>query len=166
MKKHLLPLFLLLFVVGIGGCAKEQDKNSKEETSGLEQVIDAARYKLYPTQNMWTFIKLDTQTGQMWQVQYSLDENNPRVEYDLNNNVLMPQAKKINGRFELQPTQNIFNFILLDRIDGKLWQVQWSLDEEKAGCHAHRKTRVNINSETIKASRKLYRAFKMPQSFF
>ena len=34
------------------------------------------------------------------------------------------------GRFELYSTQNIYNFILLDRIDGKVWQVQWPFDEE------------------------------------
>lgn len=32
-------------------------------------------------------------------------------------------------RFKLFPTQNIYNFILLDKIDGKTWQVQWSFDE-------------------------------------
>lgn len=32
-------------------------------------------------------------------------------------------------RFKLFPTQNIYNFILLDRIDGKTWQVQWAFEE-------------------------------------
>lgn len=79
---------------------------------------------------MWTFIKLDTQTGQMWQVQYSIKGDEGRFEYDLNPNPLITTGKKVNGRFELYSTQNIYNFILLDKIDGKVWQVQWSFDEE------------------------------------
>ena len=79
---------------------------------------------------MWTFIKLDTQTGQMWQVQYSWTSEKERFEYDLNSQPLVTNGKKVNGRFELYPTQNIYNFILLDRIDGQVWQVQWSFDAE------------------------------------
>ena len=79
---------------------------------------------------MWTFIKLDTQTGQMWQLQYSVNDDKGRFEYDLNPNALVVNDKKVNGRFELYPTQNIYNFILLDKIDGKAWQVQWSFDEK------------------------------------
>ena len=35
----------------------------------------AERYKLYPTENMWTFLKLDTKTGRVWQVQYAINSN-------------------------------------------------------------------------------------------
>lgn len=40
---------------------------------------------------------------------------------------------KENGRFTLYPTNNIYNFILLDQIDGRMWQVQWSLKEKNRG---------------------------------
>lgn len=80
----------------------------------------AVRFKLFSTQNIWTFLKLDTQTGQIWQVQYSVDEDKGRLEYDLNLNTLINGQKRINGRFELYPTQNIYNF---DQVDGKMWQV-------------------------------------------
>ena len=33
----------------------------------------APAYKLYPTDNMWTFIELETTTGRMWQVHYSVE---------------------------------------------------------------------------------------------
>ena len=36
-----------------------------------------------------------------------------------------------NGRFFLYPTQNMYNFILLDQVDGRTWQVQWSTEESK-----------------------------------
>ena len=35
-----------------------------------------------------------------------------------------------NGRFFLYPTQNVWNFILLDQLDGRVWQVQWSIEEK------------------------------------
>ena len=33
------------------------------------------------------------------------------------------------GRFFLYPTENIYNFILLDQIDGRAWQVQWNIEK-------------------------------------
>ena len=36
-----------------------------------------------------------------------------------------------NGRFKLYPTDNSYNFIMVDVIDGRTWQVQWSIDEDK-----------------------------------
>ena len=130
MKRFVLPLLPLLLAL-MSGCTGSEPKSVlKEETKEqLIQTYSVERYKLFPTQNMWTFIKLDTQTGQMWQVQYSVKGDDGRLEYDLNPNPLIDTGKKVNGRFELHSTQNIYNFILLDRIDGKIWQVQWSFDE-------------------------------------
>ena len=36
-----------------------------------------------------------------------------------------------NGRFKLYPTGNMYNFIMVDVIDGRTWQVQWNTDENK-----------------------------------
>ena len=36
-----------------------------------------------------------------------------------------------NGRFKLYPTGNMYNFIMVDVIDGRTWQVQWHHDEDK-----------------------------------
>ncbi len=129
-KFVLLFMSLTLLVIG-GGCANSaRESRTKEDAqTQIVQTFDVARYKLFPTQNMWTFLKLDTQTGQMWQVQYSVNDDKERFEYDLNPNPLITNAKMVNGRFELYPTSNIYNFILLDQIDGKSWQVQWSFDE-------------------------------------
>ena len=121
-----------MFPFLVGGCSDNAPK-TETKTEAQEQLVQTytvERYKLFPTQNMWTFIKLDTQTGQMWQLQYSINDEKGRFEYDLNPNALIVNGKKINGRFELYPTQNIYNFILLDKINGKTWQVQWSFDEE------------------------------------
>ena len=130
--KNLVLFFWLFPLFVTGGCTGNAPKmeTKAEVQDQLVQAYSVERYKLFPTQNMWTFIKLDTQTGKMWLLQYSVNDNEERFEYDLNPDALVVNGKKVNGRFELYPTQNIYNFILLDQIDGKTWQVQWSFDEE------------------------------------
>ena len=90
------------------------------------------RYKLFETKNMWTFIQLDTATGLMWQVQYDIQGDNRGVVV-LSDQDLTNGAKKVHGRFTLYEPQNIYNFILLDQIDGSTWQVQWSIESDKKG---------------------------------
>ena len=85
-------------------------------------------YRLFSTQNKWTYIKLNTRNGQMWQVQYSLEDNNFEVPLSLITRVSKEEEK--NGRFFLYPSQNIWNFILLDQLDGRVWQVQWSTEQK------------------------------------
>ena len=36
-----------------------------------------------------------------------------------------------NGRFKLYPTDNSYNFIMVDVINGRTWQVQWNIDDDK-----------------------------------
>ena len=36
-----------------------------------------------------------------------------------------------NGRFKLYPTDNRYNFIMVDVINGRTWQVQWNIDDDK-----------------------------------
>jgi hypothetical protein len=97
--------------------------------SSAEQTIMAVPFRLFPTQNMWNFIKLDTRNGKMWQVQYSMKKDS-RFETHLNLRSLVHKEKEVINRFTLYPTQNIYTFILLDQIDGKTWQVQWSIEPE------------------------------------
>ena len=120
-------LFLLPFYISEGCATKEPEPEVQEQ---FFEPVAEERFKLVPTQNMWTFIKLDTQTGQMRLLQFSLENAESRFEYDLNPDVLVSDTEAISGRFELYPTQNIYNFILLDRTDGRTWQVQWSFDKQ------------------------------------
>ena len=39
-----------------------------------------------------------------------------------------------NGRFKLYPTENTCNFIMVDVINGRTWQVQWNIDYDKRLC--------------------------------
>ena len=84
-------------------------------------------YRLFATRNMYTFIKLNTRNGLMWQVQWGT-ESKYQLEYTLSNISRVNKEEERNGRFFLYPTTNIYNFILLDQIDGRAWQVQWSTE--------------------------------------
>lgn len=85
-------------------------------------------YRLFSTRNMYTFIKLNTKNGQMWQVQWDTKSN--QLETPLSLITLVTKEEEKNGRFFLYPTTNIYNFILLDQIDGRVWQVQWNIEEK------------------------------------
>ena len=106
---------------------------------GMGQTIDfpateysqdpKANFRLYKTKNMYNFIKLDTRTGQMELVQWSLEGN--RMSYRLSNEILTSSfEEQIPGRFTLYATTNMYQFILLDQIDGRTWHVQWGADKE------------------------------------
>ena len=93
----------------------------------LQQLREPC-FELYPTQNTWTFIKLDTRTGKLWHVQYSVESTSNAFQYELDTSDRVYDENYICGRFTLYPTNNRWTFILLDRIDGRCWQVQWSQD--------------------------------------
>ena len=87
-------------------------------------------YRLFSTRNTYTFIKLNTRNGQMWQVQWGT-ESKYRFETTLSDISRVNKDEEKNGRFFLYPTTNIYNFILVDQLDGRVWQVQWSLEEKE-----------------------------------
>ncbi len=127
MKNILLFTFILLVTMASFGQIQEDDKIESTQKRHL-----AVKYRLFPTQNMWTFIKLNTRNGKMWQVQFDVQENN-RFETYLNLLPLASKEKEIDDRFTLYPTQNIHTFILLDQIDGRIWQTQWSMEPDYRG---------------------------------
>jgi len=87
-------------------------------------------YRLFSTKNMYTFIKLNTRNGQMFQVQWGT-ESKYRFETTLSDISRVNKDEEKNGRFFLYPTTNTYNFILLDQINGRAWQVQWGKEEER-----------------------------------
>lgn len=127
MRKILFVLFLMFSAFNISA-------GSDTSFAVVQNSANSnAKYILYPTTNMWAFLKLDTSTGIITQVHYSVGEDN-RVEVNLNPYSLLGYNETpVNGRFALYPTQNIFNFILLDTKSGQTWQVQWSNDSENRG---------------------------------
>lgn len=127
MKTKLITLItLLLFTFS----ANSQEKQNV--TVEPKQVSENSVYKLYPTPNMYTFIKLNTRNGQMWQVQWGL-EDKYRFETILSETPRVYIDEEKNGRFILYSTTNTYNLLLLDQIDGRVWQVQWSLEADSRG---------------------------------
>lgn len=129
MKRFIISLIVVLMTI----TSFAQVKNTESTSNGNTQNnlnYGIVSYRLFPTQNMWTFIKLNTRNGRMWQVQYDVKESN-RFETNLNFVALVTKEEEHNDRFTLYPTQNIYTFILLDQLDGRTWQVQWSIEPEK-----------------------------------
>lgn len=106
-----------------------QTKTKPKVVDNVKEIL-GSNFRLFPTTNMWTFIKLDTRNGMMWQVQYSLNSEG-RMVTSLNLEPLISLDKEVKDRFTLYPTQNMYNFILLDQISGKTWQVQWSTETNR-----------------------------------
>ena len=127
MKKLTLLLFLLL-----GSISLHAQTKTKPNVVDNVKEIQGANFRLFPTTNMWTFIKLDTRNGLLWQVQYSLNPENRMVTY-LNLDRLASVNEEVKDRFTLYPTQNMYNFILLDQVNGKTWQVQWATEYANRG---------------------------------
>ena len=89
------------------------------------------RYKLYQTENIYTLLQLDTKTGKIEQVQWSLDSDKEGT-MTINNDDLSWGYGYGSGSFELYPTQNMYQFILIDKTDGRKWHVQWGTGGEKS----------------------------------
>ena len=91
---------------------------------------DIERFKLYPTENMWTFLELDTATGLVWQVQYSVNDDSKRFKTVLND-IVLNDSEQVNGRWKLYPTQNMYQFLLVDVMGGAVIQIQWSTEDNR-----------------------------------
>ncbi len=128
MKIQAFLISILLFLFSINSFAQYQLNQSNFEIN--ENDSNSTIYKLFPTKNFWTFIKLDTRNGKMWQVHFTLDEDGTSGEVPINLIPLVISRNEIKGRFTLYPTENIYNFLLLDQIDGYVYQVQWSFEEK------------------------------------
>ena len=90
------------------------------------------RYKMYKTDNTYILLKLDTATGRVWMVQYGMGKDTPRMEVAIDDTSLLWGFETItNGRYELYPTNNMYNFILIDTQIGTTYQVQWHTDEDR-----------------------------------
>ena len=83
---------------------------------------EANRFKIYPTENIYILIKLDTQTGKLELIQWSL-KSKDEFSATLNNDDLSWYSGL--NSFELYPTKNMYQFILLDKATGRNWHVQW-----------------------------------------
>lgn len=141
--KRLFVLFVALFAIGFSAKAQEQKKETliltPKDSLFLRYMDDIARsvsnntprYKLYKTENIYNLIMLDTATGQVWQVQYGMNDAAEAMAVPIDKEPLIQETQSRNGRFELYPTKNTYTFILLDTKYGFPYQVQWNTDPQK-----------------------------------
>lgn len=123
MKKFLfLSAFLLLFSAAFAQSVSSDDVRRFSVTQETN-----VPFRLYPTSNNWNFLKLDTRTGQIWAVQYSVDKKLRSFEWTIDDTRIESDTSANIGRFTLYPTNNFYNFILLDQFNGRTWQVQFSV---------------------------------------
>ena len=94
---------------------------------GNYQSPTPAKYRLYPTSNIFTFLRLNTTNGFIDVVQYSTKDN--AMIYGLSTYPLVDNGTI--DRFTIYPTLNMWTFLLLDQVEGNTYQVQWSTDAEK-----------------------------------
>ena len=108
MKTKAVTISLLLFsFVCLTSCNNTGGKLEELEKQVNKIALNTANadpiYRLYPTRNMWNFLKLDTRNGKISMVQFSVEDNEKQFEYELSNKALCENTAS--GRFMLQPTR-------------------------------------------------------------
>jgi len=145
MKKVLFTVSIMLGVTSVFAQTKQKtvlndstlvriDSLLRVNNAWLEHIeLDLSlkqRYKLYQTDNIYTFLQLDTKTGMIEQVQWSLDSDN-EGSVSINIEDLTYGLGCGSGSFELYPTKNMYQYLLLDKTTGRKWHVQWGLESSK-----------------------------------
>ena len=99
----------------------------------LEQIeMDLSlknRYKLYQTEDMNTLLELDTKTGVVKQIHWSLKADEEKT-YFINANDLFKENNIGPGVFDLYATKNMYQFILINKMNGTKWHIQWGDDND------------------------------------
>lgn len=128
MKRHIL---LLLVALALPAASFGQERSVKLDTDPAQRLD--VRFRLFKTDNMWTFLLLDTRLGLVYQVQYSVDDKKGgRWILPLNEQPLVDSQDGKDGRFTLYRTENIWNFLLLDQDNGRTWQCQFTVSDKGA----------------------------------
>ena len=149
-------VFFLLLISTININAQTAKTNSNARSVKYEQKVDSllsqidtllminnqllehleinsslkGRYKLYQTENIYTLLQFDTKTGMIEQVQWTLDSDN-EGSVSINSDDLTYGLGYGSGSFELYPTKNMYQFILINKTTGQKWHVQWGMESSK-----------------------------------
>ena len=82
------------------------------------------RFQMFATQNMWTFILLDSYNGKLWQVQYSSQDLDNLMCIPINEYELVSDNEKC--IFSIQPLTSMYQYYLINDYTGDMWKFQWS----------------------------------------
>ncbi|MBR4564150.1 MAG: hypothetical protein IKO26_06850 [Paludibacteraceae bacterium] len=120
--------FFVVVVIATNLIAQEQIQFNAVN----HETNTALRYKLYPTFNMWTYLKLDTQTGRVTMLQYSTNSREEEGEIYIGIPMeVYVGSEAVNGRYELYPTTNMWTFLMIDQVNGNTYHIQWSNKDMK-----------------------------------
>lgn len=79
--------FVLLVILVVAGFSAAAQSYSGPTDSDMRtySIVQAANvpFRLFPTRNNWNFMKLDTITGQIWMVQYSVEKSSSAFTWTL-----------------------------------------------------------------------------------
>ena len=112
------------FKIKVDSLLTRIEKFMQANNERQENLNQNGRYKLYQTENIYNLLQLDTKTGMIKIVQWSLDSTEEFSTY-INDTDLSYGFDYGSGCFELYPTKNMYQFILIDKSDGRKWHVQW-----------------------------------------
>ena len=111
-----------------------------QEVSDSLIVQDSVKVQVMPTMSTMTksdslltdnnelleLIERDISLKEIDKVQWNLEDNKEFIS-----SVNRVDLSYSNSHFELYPTQNMYQFILLDKATGRVWHVQWGLEKSK-----------------------------------
>lgn len=132
-KRTTLAVVFSYFVLAVCAQAKTSYSSNGSTLTNIHTHLEDVdsqihvhdRYKLYQTDNIYNLLLLDTATGKIDIVQWSLDDDK-EGSVTLNSEDLSLGTGS--GTFVLYPTKNMFQFILLDKVNGRKWHVQWGFE--------------------------------------
>lgn len=95
---------------------------------------------------------LDTYTEKNWQVQFSVKGEDYMFASPINRYALSYPTDESNwkNRFQIFPTQNMWNFIMIDSYACRIWQVQYSTrDFDSQMCIPINETEQSYNNQSV-----------------
>lgn len=133
--KRAIFTFILFFIVGFSFSQTNKIINRDSVLIKIDSLLSkmecrdkySGGYKLYPTENMYIFLKLNSLTGRLELVQWSFDA---MKEFSMFINSKDLSYTIVGTNFELYPTENMFKFLMLEKVTGRVWHVQWGFKAE------------------------------------
>lgn len=127
-------LFIITAMILLFGCKTQTEpqievKEPTFEEKMQENTKELPTYKMIATENIHILLKWNTRTGDVWMTQYALSGTDG-LEHKIPSVISIESENSWNGRFELYPTKNMFNFIMVDTYYGTTYQVQWNTKDD------------------------------------
>jgi hypothetical protein len=121
----------------------------------LSFVGNAQTYKLIQTDNIHNQLKLNSKTGEVFQIQ---DDG----QSWLIQKAITPNNEKPN-KYIIHKTKNLWTYILLDQFSGKLWQCQFSVQGSEYiaswEINPHELSNTESNKFTIQPLTSMYQFY-------